>query len=173
MNAPLAIPNQSNGMPSWAKGLMAVAGTFVGIVLLGKLYESLNKNDTEKATKQFGKDVKSEAETLAKTMTPSFKESEYKAMADIIYEGMKVCVGDDYGAVQTTLKKMKNDLDVAKLQEVFGSRQAYCFGVPAGEPKKLIPFVKSELGAEWGGLTGYRVTDINKDWKAKGITYSI
>ncbi len=162
-----------NGLPMWAKGAIAVAGTATVLVVGYKVYKLVEKTDDEKRKKSSSASLKSEIESLSKKMAPSFKETEYIAMADTIYEGMRLCVGDDYGTVENTLKKMKNDLDVAKLIKAYGSRQGYCFGIPYGSPLSLIPFVQSELGNEWGGITGYRVKNINDDWKKKGISYSI
>ena len=84
---------------------------------------------------------------------------------------MKYCVGDDYGSVRDTLMKLKNDLDVNLVVKAFGQRQGYCFGIPAGEPKDLFTFVRSELGSEYGGITSYKMDAINKDWAKKGIKY--
>jgi hypothetical protein len=104
---------------------------------------------------------------------PSFNDSQYNMMANQIYEGMRYAVGDNYDAVEKTLKSVKNDLDVAKILKSFGLRQDYAFGIPTGEPKDMFTFVKSELGEEFGGLVNYRIPSINKDWKGKGITYQI
>jgi hypothetical protein len=103
----------------------------------------------------------------------SFPESAYSTFANTIYNGMRYCAGDDYGTVETTLKKMKNDLDVAKLIKAFGKRQDYCFGIPASGELDLFTYVQKELGNDWGGLTNYRVKNINADWKKKGIKYEI
>ena len=37
----------------------------------------------------------------------------------------------------------------------------------------LLTYVKKELGNEYFGLTSYRVSNINKDWAAKKIKYTI
>jgi hypothetical protein len=66
-----------------------------------------------------------------------------------------------------------NELDVAKLIKAFGTRQNYVFGLPAGSSMDLLTFVQDELGNEYGGLTSYRVSSINADWKKKGISYQI
>lgn len=86
---------------------------------------------------------------------------------------MRFAVGDDYATVESTMKKMQNDLDVAKLIQAFGTRQDYAFGIPTGNPMDLFTYVQKELGNDWGGLTNYRVKNINADWKKKGITYQI
>ena len=92
--------------------------------------------------------------------------------AETIHASIRICAGDDYDTAEKTLKKMKNDLDVALLIRAFGKRQDYCFGIPTAE-MNLFPYIRKELGAEWAGLTSYRVDRINSDWKKKGITYQI
>lgn len=162
------------GLPGWAQGIIAVVGTGVTVVVGVKVYKLVFPSATAKQQKQLVKNVDSEI-AAAKTsgLTPSFPDSQYVTFANTIYEGMKYTVSDDYGTVEDTLKKMNNDLDVLKLIKAFGSRQDYTFAIPEGSPKDLFTFVNSELGNEWGGLTNYRVTSINNNWKQKGISYQI
>ena len=54
------------------------------------------------------------------------------------------------------MKKMINDLDVAKLIKAFGKRPDYCFGIPTGE-FDLITYVQKELGSS----SILKVSDIN------------
>jgi hypothetical protein len=109
---------------------------------------------------------------MNKGLKATYPDSNYIGFASTIYEGMRYCVGDDYGTVETTLKKMKNDIDVAKLIKAFGMRQDYCVGIPESAPKDLFQFVQSELGNELM-VTNYRIKRINEDWKKKGITYQL
>jgi hypothetical protein len=108
-----------------------------------------------------------------KGLSPTYPDSQYNLTANQIYDGMRYAAGDDYGSVETNLKKMNNNLDVAMLVKAFGFRQDYLFGIPEGEPKDLFTFVKSELGNEYFGITSYRLKNINANWKGKGITYII
>jgi hypothetical protein len=103
----------------------------------------------------------------------SFSDSNYNTFANTIYNSMRYAVGDDYGTVELTLKRMKNDLDVAKLIKAFGVKQDYFFGIPAGDKMDLFTYIQKELGNEYGGLTNYRVKRINEDWSKKGISYQI
>jgi hypothetical protein len=68
---------------------------------------------------------------------------------------------------------MNHTLDVAILIKAYGQRQNYTFGIPTGEPRDLFTNIRAELGAEWAGLTSYRITQINNNWNAKGIKYQI
>ena len=162
-------------MISWENVLLFLSGIVVPILvaIINKKLEAkkLSKNDKEKSDLDIKKETQKEYDKNIKTMKPSFLPSQYPTMANQIYEGMKYCIGDDYGSVRDNLMKLKNDLDVNLLAKAFGTRQGYCFGIPAGDTKDLFTFVKSELGSEYGGLTSYKLDAVNKDWAKKGIKY--
>jgi hypothetical protein len=160
-------------LPQWAKGIVVVGGAAALFFVGKKLYTIVFPSAEEKRNAELGRNIDTEIGRLQNSQKATFPESTYNTLANTIYNSMKFAVGDDYGAVQDSLKKMKNDLDVAKLIKAFGSRQDYAFGIPVGGKMDLFTYVKKELGNEWGGLTAYRVTDINKDWAAKKITYTI
>ena len=160
-------------LPQWAKGIVVVGGSAALFFVGKKLYTIVFPSAEEKRNAELGRNIDTEIGRLQNSQKATFPESTYNTLANTIYNSMKFAVGDDYGAVQDSLKKMKNDLDVAKLIKAFGSRQDYAFGIPVGGKMDLFTYVKKELGNEWGGLTAYRVTDINKDWAAKKITYTI
>ena len=110
---------------------------------------------------------------ITDSVTQSYPDLGYQTLANAAYEGMRYCAGDSYSDVETVMKKMQNNLDVAMLVDAFGIRQNYCFGIPAGTPLDLLSFVRKELGNDWGGLTDYRVRRINENWQKKGITYKV
>jgi hypothetical protein len=161
-------------LPSIAKGIVVVGALGIAYIVGRRVYKELFPSEQEKANKQLTKDIANEIEVLNKQgVKPTFPDSTYFTMANTIYESMRYAVGDDYGTVESTMKKMKNDLDVAKLIKAFGKKQDYFFGIPEGQPKDLISFVQSELGNDYGGLTNYRIRNIQKDWNSKGITYKL
>ena len=160
-------------LPPWAKGVVVVGGAVALFFVGKKLYSIVFPSAEAKRNAELTRNIDTEIARLQKTQKATFPDSSYNTLANTIYNSMRFAVGDDYGAVQDSLKKMKNDLDVAKLIKAFGTRQDYAFGIPVGDKMDLLTYVKKELGNEWGGLTAYRVTDINKDWAAKKITYTI
>lgn len=160
-------------LPQWAKGVVVVGGVAALFFVGKKLYTIVFPSAEAKRNVELSRNIETEIAKLQKLMKATYPESTYNTLANTIYNSMRFAVGDDYAAVQDTLKKMKNDLDVAKLIKAFGSRQDYAFGIPVGDKMDLLTYVKKELGNEYFGLSSYRVTNINKDWAAKKITYTI
>lgn len=161
-------------LPPWAKGAVVI-GAGVVIFLVGRrLYKGLFPSELEKKNKELLNNINQEIrQNQSSGMKPTFADSNYSTFANTIYDSMRYAVGDDYGTVEVTMKKMMNDLDVAKLIKAFGSRQNYIFGLPKGNPVDLFTMVQQELGNDYAGLTNYRVKNINADWKKKGIKYQL
>lgn len=151
------------------KNLLVGAGIFAGY----KILTSIFKSDSEKASALILTEAEKEKKALEKKYKLSFNPSQYPAFANIIYESTKYGIGDNYGAVVDTLKKLKNDLDVNQLIKVYGTKQNYIFGIPQGAPRDLFTNLRAELGNEYGGLTSYRINQINNDWSKKGIKYKL
>ena len=160
-------------LPSWAKGVVVVGGLFIVYAVGKKVLSVAFPSATKLRNQQLAKDIAQEIARLKRTQTQSFPDSQYKTFANSIFEGVRYCVGDSYGDVEDTMKEMKNDLDVALLIQAYGFRQRSCFGIDAGGTDDLFTTVQSELGNESGGLTGYRVTNINNNWARKGIKYRL
>jgi hypothetical protein len=161
-------------LPAWAKGLVIVGGVaIVGLVGL-KIGKAIFPSDKRKKERKQEEDLKDEIKDEEnRGIKATFPESNYLGFANTIYDSIRYCVGDDYSNVVNTCKKMQNNVDVAKLIMAYGSRQRYCFGVPVGNKLDLFATIQAELGQEWGGITSYRVDQINKDWEQKGIKYKI
>ena len=161
-------------LPSWAKGIVVVGGAVALFFVGKKVYKAVFPSESEKKNKQLLNDVNNEIRNYQQQgQQPSFAESQYETFANTIYNSMRFAAGDDYATVELTMKKMKNNIDVAKLLKAFGKRQDYFFGIPTGDPMDLFTYVQKELGNDYLGLTNYRVRNINADWKKKGITYQI
>jgi len=158
-------------LPQWAKGTVVVGAGLVLFLVGRKIYKSAFPNEEEKKRKELSQNIENDISKLTKEgVKPTFIDSQYVLFANTIHNGMRYCVGDDYGTVESTLKKMANDMDVAKLIKAFGTRNDYCFGLKTGE-FDLFTYVQKELGNDFGGVTNYRVQRINDDWKKKGIKY--
>jgi hypothetical protein len=161
-------------LPSWAKGVSVVGLLFVGYIVGRKIYKVVFPSPDEAKNRQLFNQIDNEIKANENAgLRPTFQESNYQTFANTIYNSMRYAIGDDYAAVERTLKLMKNNLDVNKLIKAFGTRQDYVFGIDAGKPMDLLTYVRKELGNDYGGLTDYRVQRINADWKTKGISYII
>ena len=146
-----------------------IGGSAIVIYLLYKKFFSKDKTQEETA-EELLKRLKEESERNQQLLT--YPVSNYSAFANILHESMKYAVGDNYGAVTDICKKMQNDKDVQELIKAYGIRQLYFFGLPTGEPLDLFSSIRKELGDELG-LISIRVSNINNDWKSKGIKYVI
>ena len=161
-------------LPPWAKGVVVVGGALVVYLVGSRVYRAVFPTEAQRKNRELEKNIDSEISKLqGNGKKASFSDSNYNTFANTIYNSMRFAVGDDYGTVELTLKRMKNDLDVAKLIKAFGVKQDYFFGLPTGDKMDLFTYIQKELGNEYGGLTNYRVKNINADWKKKGITYQI
>ena len=161
-------------LPDWAKGVVVVGGGLVAFLVIRKVFKVVFPSEKQRRNQQLTQNVNTEIRNLEfQGQKPSYSESQYLTFANTIFNGIRYCWGDDYGTVEETMKRMKNDLDVAKLIKAFGRRRRACFGIPTGGEDDLFTSIQAELGQDFGGLTNYRVDRINNDWKKKGITYVI
>ena len=145
-------------LPPWAKGVVVVGGAVVVYLVGSRVYRAVFPTDAQRKNRELEKNIDSEISKMqGNGKKASFSDSNYNTFANTIYNSMRFAIGDDYGTVESTLKRMKNDLDVAKLIKAFGLKQDFFFGLPAGDKMDLFTFVQKELGNEYGGLTNYRV----------------
>lgn len=159
-------------LPQWAKGVVVVGLTGI-VVLVGlKIYRKLSPSKDELDQRKFMEDVNNDVTKFkSEGDKQTFPDSAYMQFANTIYDGMRYAVGDDYGAVVDTCKKMMTNLDVALLIKAFGVRQNYIFGIPGGNPMDMLTFIKDELGSEFWFVD--RIGQINRDWNSKGIKYRV
>jgi hypothetical protein len=161
-------------LPAWAKGVVIVGGVAVVVFVGMKIGKAVFPSEKKRKEKELEEDLKDDIKEFEeKGQRQTYPDSSYLAFANTIYDSVRYCAGDDYGNVVDTCRKMMNDVDVAKLQKAYGTRQRYCFGLPQGDKLDLFSTIQAELGQEWAGLTSYRVKQINEDWAKKGIKYRI
>lgn len=162
-------------LPPWGKGVVITAGIGLLAFAAFKAYRLVFPSDEEKRNKKLATDINSEIKKHQSSgMQPSFQPSQYPIFANEIFTGLDSCWLDDYDLVEETMKKMKNDLDVALLIKAYDFRTTTCFfGLPeTSDSKDLFSAVKRELANDWGFLD-YRIKNINADWAAKKITYQL
>jgi len=158
-----AVKQKFLGLPTPLQYLIGGATLFLA-------YKVVFKNPQDTNNENLIKDTDKELKENLKQNKLTFAPSQYGAFANIIYESTKYGIGDNYGAVTDTLKKMQNNADVNFLTKIYGARQNYVFGIPVGEKRDLFTNVRAELGNELGFLK-VRIDNINKDWATKKIKY--
>jgi hypothetical protein len=116
-------------------------------------------------TRKVNQEIRQSLETVYKGQALSKPVAEWAQIADIIHNNLKrSALDDNYEDAGYQLARPKNDADIHKLIEVFGSREENYFGViPAGR-KTLPQFVTSNLSRE-------KIAAINDNYRRKGIKY--
>lgn len=105
---------------------------------------------------------KDERELISEGQKASYLDSAYKGYADSIYTARIAnnFFGTDEDTIYSVFKKMKNDLDVAKLITAFGERRlSYSLSYA-----NLAGYLNDELDQD-------ELNIINTDLQSKGITY--
>jgi hypothetical protein len=163
-----------NGLPTYAKGIIAIAAVGAVVAVGYQVYIKVFPSKSDKAAQDYLNAIVNDIQRFKNEgQVASYPEAAYVTFANTIYNGMRYVIGDDYGGVVETCKKMQNSLDVALLIDAFGVRQNYMMFFDAGDPMDMFTFIRSELGNEYLGITAYRLKQINQDWDSKGITYKI
>lgn len=117
------------GLPSWAKGVIAV-GVLGGIAIVGyviykKINDAAEAGKEEKATKDVVNANEKELKELEKKgMKPSFPTSSYGAIANLVanlLQGVETSSSEARVAYEVA-KSVKNPLDWALLVKAFGMR---------------------------------------------------
>ena len=101
------------------------------------------------------------AKLKSQGVEPTYLESQYKGFADALYNAMYyVPFGTNEGAIFSIFGKMKNDVDVLKTIQAFGTRrQEFTTGVHG-----LAWFIADELDKS-------DIAQINTLFASRGITY--
>jgi hypothetical protein len=162
-----------SGLPTWAKGVIAVAVTgtlvFVGYKIYTKTFKSDEEKEAEKRKENELKFQKKEEKKEQKKVYPTYKESEYLAYADTIFNTFNGCGAGAYPPVERALMAMKNDLDVAKLITAYGTRQRTCLGVDTKGKDGLLVSITDE----WDEIYKSSRNRVNNDWANKNIKYRV
>lgn len=92
-------------------------------------------------------------------------KAEWDSIANQIYEDLRYTSLDDNKAdAGYQVARVKNDYDMAYLQQSFGVRQEYLFGIPSGSPKNLSSFITSNLSRS-------AIDKLNANYAAKRMTF--
>ncbi len=162
---------QINSFLSTYKLPLFIAGGIIGYIIYKKITGVKTTETGETAAKNL-KDVETEVKDFTTKYKPSYPESSYSGIANAIYNSIRYSgLDDNYKDTFNELLKIKNPLDLAKVQKAYGARQRSKFGIPDGDPETLIPSVSKELRSELiknpFGKTKYE--QINDVWAKRGI----
>ena len=92
-------------------------------------------------------------------------KAEWDSIANQIYEDLRYSYFDDNKSdAGYQLARVQNDLDMAYLQQTFGLRQEYAFGIPVGSEKNLSSFITSNLNQS-------AINKINSNYASKKMTF--
>jgi hypothetical protein len=131
--------------------IVAAVALFYGVRLAyNKIQKGAWQSRSKRELKEQDKELK---ETTPK---PSYKDSEYVAMADHIEQAVDGA-GTDEDAIYDVLRKMKNNQDMVKLQTAYGIR----FG-----DEDLYESIKSDMSSS-------EIAKCNNILQGNGITITI
>lgn len=153
------------GLPSIAKGIIAVigvGGAAFGLYRLYKWSQDLdNRQDSKGEVRETIKDLK----TLEKEgITPSYPDSEYKKIADALFTAMDGC-GTYALTIASQFKKAKNNADMMRIAAAYGTRNKSCWATGGGMNGTLAQHIVDEL-------SDAELIAMNRGLKEKGITYT-
>ena len=111
---------------------------------------------------QAGRDIVKEKNQLEKTQNLSYPISQYQIFAGSLYDAF-VGTGTDEARIKSVFSQMKNNLDVLKLVEVYGTRDGGSyFWTPKMTLIEQIPYDMTDAEIE---------TYVNAPLRANRITY--
>lgn len=174
-------------LPSWAKGVVIVAGVGLFAYAGIKLAKVIFPSDAKKKQKESVDKVKKDIAALAKQgIKPTYNESQYIQWADSLAAQFEGC---DFGQplfpagmnawlpvgftgwsasgakLANIALKIKNDMDFAKLVSAYGVRTHDQCGYLTGNFTGSLPSAVSDE------LSQSEINTINKYLKAQKITY--
>lgn len=142
--------------------LLIGGGAFVVYKLLQKAGLFPTKEEIEQQKQRETAIAKAVKETGQK---PTKSDAQLSEIAETIYNDLRFTALDDKkddAAYQVT--RVQNDADVWRLIQLFGKRQEYFFGIPAGAKQTLSAFIVSNLSKA-------KVAAINDNYRRKKITF--
>lgn len=152
------------GLPGWAKGAIAVAGTATAIFIAYKVYSAIQKRIKLAGDyKQSGEVKKDLADLIQAGIKPSYTDSEYSSMANKVYTAFDGYTSDPV-AVGWVMARMKNDADVLKLINAYGVRT-----ISSGKGNPTPDFSGTMSSAITDELSTSEVIQLNKILQQRGI----
>lgn len=155
-----------NGLPGWAKGVVAVAvigGIGISAYLIYKKIKARNASaNSRKEIDEVNKEINDQ---IKKGVKPTLTPSQIAAMANALQTAMDG-YGTDYGAVLNQLVKLRNDLDILALNKSFGVRK-----INSGRGNPAADFEGTLGQCLTDELSDTRIGEVNMMLAKKGIKF--
>lgn len=112
-----------NGLPGWAKGVLAVGALGLTAIVGFTVYSKVQSRIAHAGDFAEKADVKDEIKDLAKqNIKPSYSDSQYSTWANQLFAAMDG-YGSDFSPIIRVFINMKNNADVLKLLAAYGIRE--------------------------------------------------
>lgn len=139
---------KADKIPSWAVGVIAVAGVLAvgGVAYI--IYKSLKKSSESKEEKDVIDNATKELRDEVKNNAPSWPDSVYSTTANYIFQNLDGCEtsGTELNVVKEVLRVVKTQTDWLKLVKAFGVRDVDDCGPLSGSTKyELGGLLKEQL----------------------------
>jgi hypothetical protein len=167
-----------NGLPTWAKGVVAVGG--LGIIAWTgyTIYKNAQRKKEEAEAKKQSDTAQSEVKVLEQQgKYATHSDSEFEAFSQDLVQAMNGC-GTDEDMVYEVFKKMKNEVDIRKLVYIFGIR--YYMPCSVSSPISYSKWLWNDKSfgggiSAWLGydLTASEINKVNSILSTNGIDYSL
>jgi ribosomal protein S13 len=145
---------------------MAAAGT-IGIAAVIKILQNLGifkSKEQRELDKRIQQQINAQKKAILNVQQPTKLPGEWAIIANTIWEDLHHSAADDNKADAVyQIKRVKNDADFVLLNEAFGNRQEWFFGIPTGK-KTFMPYINSNLSNK-------QLNEINDNYKQKGIRF--
>jgi len=150
-----------SSLPSWSRGVIAVVG--VGFIVFSSylIYKGVNKiiNPPQSSS---DKEAKDELKNLSKIgIKPSYSDAQFSAWCEKLAYALAYNTDED--AIYSIFESLKNEADILKLVEIFGSRKVETF-----------PFVFQEATlseAVISAMNSSEIAELNNILKKKRINF--
>ena len=160
------------GLPSWAKGVIAIAVTgaaaFIGYKIYKLITDKQAKEDRQRE-KDVEKDIDRSITKGNEKLNANYTTAQYISYANSIFDELNGFGAGSALVIEKALMAMKNDLDILNLIKAYGTRQRTVFGINKAGKQDLI----STLATEWVALNNRSKKKINNDWANKNIKYRL
>lgn len=158
------------GLPTWAKGAIAVGGVAIVYFTARAIVKKIIGNKGTKQQRATIQDVKNELQqTQNQGVKPTLNDSQFKSMADSIQNAFEGCdpLETSQNTVNRAVKQLKNNADWLKLVEAYGVRTHDQCGWGTGDfTGNLYAAIEDELDSA-------EKSYVNKLLSERGITYKV